>query len=199
VAEPPAWDLGRYRPLLRVQAEMLRLDQRILVRFDYSDLVNEALLRAHQQLGQFRGTTEAEFIAWLQRILENRAIDMIRDGQAQKRDVQRERSIEAAVKESSVRLDRLLASPETSPSERVQKEEQLVRMTRALDGLEQDQRQAVIARHLVGLKVAEIAAQMGRTEKAVAGLLLRGRRKLRQLLGESSDKVAGGGSDERAR
>jgi RNA polymerase sigma-70 factor (ECF subfamily) len=139
---------------LRLQAEMLHLDRRILVRFDYSDLANEALLRAHQQLEQFRWTTEVEIIAWLQSILENRAIDMIRDGQAQKRDVQRERSIEAAIKESSVRLDRLLASPETSPSERVQKEEQLVQLTSAVDALEQDQRQAVIARHLMGLKVA---------------------------------------------
>ncbi len=57
MAETSGWDLGRYRPLPRVQAELLRLDRRMLVRFDYSDLVNEALLRAHQQLGRFRGTS----------------------------------------------------------------------------------------------------------------------------------------------
>ncbi len=85
------------------------------------------------------------------------------------------------------------------PSEHLQKEEQLVRLTGALDTLEEGQRQAVIARHLLGLKVADIAAQLGRTEKAVAGLLPRGRKRLRELLGESSDEAPERGAAERTR
>ena len=45
-----------------------------------------------------------------------------------------------------------------------------------------DQRDVVLLRDVQGRSVADIAAQLGRTEKSVAGLLLRGRGRLRQLL-----------------
>lgn len=48
--------------------------------------------------------------------------------------------------------------------------------------LTDDQRQAVVLHHLQGLSAADIAAQLGRTEVAVAGLLRRGLKKLRVLL-----------------
>jgi RNA polymerase sigma-70 factor (ECF subfamily) len=180
------WDLGRYRPLLRVRAELIDLHPRIRVRFDYSEVVNEALLHAHQQRDQFHGHTEAELIGWLQRILEHRAIAMIRRERAKKRNVHLECSIEAAVGESSVYVRDFLAGKGPSPSEHLQREEQMVRVAWALNQLEAGQRQAFLARHLMELPIADIATLMGRTEKAVAGLLLRGRKRLRELLGEES-------------
>lgn len=42
--------------------------------------------------------------------------------------------------------------------------------------------QAVILHHLQSLTAAEIAVQMGKTEIAVAGLLRRGLKRLRQLM-----------------
>jgi RNA polymerase sigma-70 factor (ECF subfamily) len=179
-------DLGRYRPLLRVRAELIDLHPGIRVRFDYSDLVNETLHYAHQKLDQFRGQTEAELIGWLQRILEHRAIAMIRRERAQKRDVLRECSLEAAVEGSSVYVRDFLPGKGPSPSEHLQREELMVRVAWALNQLEAGQRQAFLARHMMDLPIADIATLMGRTEKAVAGLLLRGRKRLRELLGEES-------------
>jgi RNA polymerase sigma-70 factor (ECF subfamily) len=192
MAESFDWDLGRYRPLLRVQAELINLHPRIRVRFDYSDLVNDTLLRAHQQRDQFQGHTEAELIAWLQRILENRAIDMIRKERAKKRDVFREPSVEAVVEGSSVCMRDMLPGKGPSPSEHLQREEQMIRVALALNQLEEDQRQAFLARHMMELPIADIATLMERSPKAVAGLLLRGRKRLRELLGEESgDRMQG--------
>ena len=53
----PAWELERYRPLLKLQTRQMELDPRLQRRFDGSDVVQEALLKAHVKLDQFRGRT----------------------------------------------------------------------------------------------------------------------------------------------
>jgi RNA polymerase sigma-70 factor (ECF subfamily) len=180
--------------MLRLHAQMLRLHPRILVKLGYSELVNETLMVAHERIAQFQGNTEAQLIAWLRRILTNRAKDKIDYWHAEIRDVDRECPIEAASEDSSHRLAGFLAAQNSSPSEHVSKEEQLARLVKALDEMDEDQREAIIARYLMQLPVAEIAAQMKRSDKSVAGLLLRGRKRLRELLTEDAD---GGDADER--
>jgi DNA-directed RNA polymerase specialized sigma24 family protein len=65
LAMAPDWPVERHRALLRLHAQQFRLDPRLAARFDLSDLVSETLLRACRQRDQFRGSTEAELIAWL--------------------------------------------------------------------------------------------------------------------------------------
>jgi RNA polymerase sigma-70 factor (ECF subfamily) len=178
------WQLERYRPLLRLQVRQLELDPRLQARFDSSDLVHDTLLRAHRDLGQFRGTTEGELVGWLRAILARVAVDMARHHKALRRDPRRERSIHEAVGESSVRVDAFLAASQPSPSEQVASEELRLRIARAVDQLPEDQRDVFILRDLQGLPVGDVAARLGKTEKSVAGLLLRGRRALRQLLAD---------------
>jgi RNA polymerase sigma-70 factor (ECF subfamily) len=181
---PPTtdWNLERYRPMLRLLVRQLNLDPRLRRRFDSSDLVQETLLQAHKALAGFRGTTEAELVKWLQQILAHQAIALVRFERAGKRDVALERSLDAALEGSSRRLNEFLAPAQSSPSEQAQRRELLLRIAEALDQLPADQHCAVVQRDLFGASVAEIAEELGRTEKAVAGLLLRGRRKLRELL-----------------
>src|SRR5262245_66507531 len=95
------WDLGRYRPLLRVLAWQLHIDRRLQRRFDGSDVVNEAFVRAVGELGQFQGPTEAALVKWLQEILHNTFIDMVRRERAGRRDPDLEASLQAVVAESS--------------------------------------------------------------------------------------------------
>ena len=80
------WQLAKYRPLLLLQARQLRQDKRLLVRFDWSDLVHETLLEAHRDLGKFKGKTEAELIQWLRQILTHTAFDRARHDRAGRRD-----------------------------------------------------------------------------------------------------------------
>jgi RNA polymerase sigma-70 factor (ECF subfamily) len=174
--------VGRYRALLRVMVAQFRLSPRFGGRFDSSDLVQETLLKAHKKIDQFRGTTEAELLKWLQQILANTLRDELRKAKAQERDVAREQSLEAAVADSSARLEAYLADKQASPAEQAERHERLVRVADAISKLPEDQQTAIVKRDLLGTPVAEIAEEMSRTEKSVAGLLIRGRTTLRRLL-----------------
>jgi RNA polymerase sigma-70 factor (ECF subfamily) len=55
-------------------------------------------------------------------------------------------------------------------------------LSTALEQLPADQQTAVVLHHLQGVPLAEVAAQMGRTKPAIAGLLHRGMTRLRDLL-----------------
>ncbi len=67
-----------------------------------------------------------------------------------------------------------LAADQTSPSQRVTRHEQAVRLALALARLPDDQREAVEQHHLHGLSVAEVGQRMGRTRSAAMGLIFRG-------------------------
>jgi RNA polymerase sigma-70 factor (ECF subfamily) len=184
MAATTAWNLDRFRPLLHLQVRLLGLDSRFRRRFDSSDLVQETLLRAHENREQFRGASEAELVRWLQEILRNTAVNKVREATAGKRDLRLEASLQQAVAESSARLQDCLHARGPAPDEQVERQELLPRLAAALDQLPPDQRDVVIQRDLCGDPVRQIAEQLGRTEKAVAGLLLRGRRKLAELLSD---------------
>src|SRR5262245_37517412 len=62
--------LQLYRNYLTVLAST-QIEPRLRGRLSPSDVVQETMLRAAQNFGQFRGTTEPELIAWLRQILVN--------------------------------------------------------------------------------------------------------------------------------
>jgi RNA polymerase sigma-70 factor (ECF subfamily) len=151
-----------------------------------SDVVQQTLLEAHRKRGQFRGHSDAELAGWLRQMLTFCIADALRARGRGKRDVARERSLEAVIAESSARLEAWLAAEQSSPSERAVREEELIRLAAALAGLPEDQRRAVELKHLHGYTVAAIALEMGRSETAVGGLLRRGMTHLRELLAHES-------------
>ena len=170
---PGTPDLERFREYLRSLAR-LNLDRRIQPKVDPSDVVQETLIKAHEAIGEFRGDGEAQLAAWLRRILANQMADMVRQFTRGKRNATLERSLQAALDKSSARIGDWLAAEQTSPSGRVMREERLVRVTRALADLPDDQRAAIEIHHLKRCSLAETAAELGRTPAAVAGLIRRG-------------------------
>lgn len=153
-------------------------------KLDASDIVQQTLLKAHQNLVQFKGLREEELAAWLRRILANILADELRAFGGRKRDVALEQSLEAAVHESSARLGEFLRAEQSSPSAKVVRHEEFDLMAAALAQLPDDQRTAIEMHHLQGCSVTAVAAQLDRTEAAIAGLLRRGLKKLRELLPE---------------
>jgi RNA polymerase sigma-70 factor (ECF subfamily) len=176
---PP--ELERFRHYLLLLARG-RLGPRLRTRLDASDVVQQTLLEAHRGRAAFRGRTDAERAAWLRQILARNLANAARDLGRQKRDVARERSLEAELDESSCRLEAWLAADQTSPSEQAQRHERAVRLAGALAALPEAQREAVVLRHWEGRSLAEIAERLSCTTAAVTGLLYRGLKKLRSLL-----------------
>lgn len=177
---PPTYAWEKFRSYLGLVAR-LELDRRLEGKVDVSGVVQQTLLEAHQA-GESPGDEEGR-AQWLRRILANNLRDEIRKVRAQSRDVQRERSLEAALENSTLRIERWLASDQSSPSQQAMHREAALRLADALEQLPEDQRRAIELHHLQGLTLAATAQELNRSKGAVAQLLFRGLRKLKEELG----------------
>jgi RNA polymerase sigma-70 factor, ECF subfamily len=175
--------LERFREYLRLLAR-LHLDPRLRGKLDPSDVVQQTLLEAYQGLDQLHARGPAQQAAWLRQVLARNLANAVRDLGRAKRDVSRERSLEAALEGSSARLGAWLAAEQPSPSDQAQRHEQVIRLAEALAGLPEAQREALVLRHCQGWSLADISRHLGRSRQAVAGLLHRGLEQLRDRLRE---------------
>jgi RNA polymerase sigma-70 factor (ECF subfamily) len=75
-----------------------------------------------------------------------------------------------------------LAAEQSTPSQKLDQHEQAIRLADALAQLPDAQREALVLQNWDNWSLAEIAEHMGRTPAAVAGLLKRGLKRLRELL-----------------
>jgi RNA polymerase sigma-70 factor (ECF subfamily) len=180
-------ELEKFRPYLCLLARQ-QLNRRLQGKMDASGVVQQTLLEAHQGLDAFRGRSEAELTAWLRRILARNLADEFRRLSAGKRDVGREKALEEAMDQSSANVAAWLAAVESSPSQQAVGHEQLLRLTAALACLTEDQRTAVELHHLEGCSLADVGQQMQRSKEAVAGLLSRALKRLRELLPDSQQR-----------
>ena len=170
----------RFRDYLCALAR-LQIGPELRGHVEASDIVQITLLEAHQRLHQFRGQTDGEMRAWLGRALAHNLADEMRRLLADKRHIARRRSLE----ESSSRLEAFLTADQSSPSQNAERKEQVTRLAAALGQMPEPQREVVVQRHLEGRSLADIAQHIGRSEAAVVGLLQRGLKALRGLLGDA--------------
>jgi RNA polymerase sigma-70 factor, ECF subfamily len=171
----------RWRDYLSVLARV-QLDPGLRGKIDLSGVVQQTVLEAWQKRGEFRADSPAQELAWLRRILANNLADELRKLAAGKRDVARERSLEAGLAESSGRLGGWLAADQSSPSQRAERDEEALRLATALELLPEAQREALVLQHWHGWPLQRIAEHLGRTRAAVAGLIKRGLQQLRETL-----------------
>lgn len=173
--------LERFRSYLGVLARV-GLHPLVRRRLDPSDVVQETLLEAHRDRAAFRGGTVGEQARWLERMLAHNLQNVVRDLGRQRRDPGREQPLGGALESSARRLESWIAAQGARPSELVQRQERVLALARAVEGLPEDQMEAVVLRYWRGFSLVEIAAAMERTPASVAGLLHRGLERLRQHL-----------------
>lgn len=166
----------RYRRYLLFLAE-LQVELALRGKLDLEGVVQQTLLEAWQA-----GPATDGRLAWLRRVLGHNLADELRKLRAGKRDVGRERSLEAELDRSSARLAGFLAADQTSPSARLVRDEQALRVAEALAELPPAQREALVLQHWRGWSLAAIGEHLGRSPAAVAGLIKRGLQQLRTRL-----------------
>jgi RNA polymerase sigma-70 factor, ECF subfamily len=173
----PWWEA--YRAYLRIVVES-QLDPRLRAKADLSGVVQLTLWEAHRS-PEIERIAPGERLAWLRRVLANNLADEVRKYRSEKRDPRRELPQLAAADDSFDQLAGLVADV-SSPSAPLRRDEQAVRLAQALDRLPPAQREALVLQHWHRWDLATIAEHLGRTKMAVAGLLKRGLRQLRDEL-----------------
>jgi RNA polymerase sigma-70 factor (ECF subfamily) len=176
----------RFRPYLTLLARH-HLCTRLPSKLDASDIVQQTMLDAFAKRDQFRGTTDGELLAWLREILKNNLANTLRDQRRDKRDVRREQPLDIQIDESFCRTHDCLVSVQSSPSQRIVRQEEVLRLAEVIARLPDDQREVIVLHHLEGLTLSHLAEHLQRSESAVAGLLHRGLKKLRELMTEKGE------------
>ena len=179
-ALPPA-DWERFRELLLLLARM-QADARWQGKLDLSGVVQQTLLEAYQDGTNLADATDAQKTAWLKRALANNLTDELRKLATARRGAGRERSLQAALDQSHSRLECLMPDAHGTPSKEAVQAERGLELAEALVSLPESQRQVIELHHLQGRTLAEVAEALGTTKPAVAGLLHRGLKALRQRL-----------------
>lgn len=169
--------LDEFRPYLRLLAQRA-MDGRLAGRVDASDVVQQIYLSAVRKFDEFTGKDADALAGWLQLIHERNLIDTARKHlAAEKRSVDREATLIESEPLDDVEL--------TSPSQRMMRGENAVRLAQALTCLPDDQAEAIRLRHLDGWGLEQISERMDRSKRAVAGLLHRGMENLRDRLSDT--------------
>ncbi len=178
--------LERYRGYLLMLAHRY-LSERLRRRIDPADLVQVTYLEAKRDLHAFRGETPAEFAGWLREMLKhNVASAVTRHVTTQKRSLDREVNPGVAGDGGSSAAGWIhqLPGSTTSPSGVAIRAEAALALIEALHELPETQAEAIRLRYMEGLPLAEIVERMGKSDTAVAGLLKRGLKRLRVVLGD---------------
>ena len=175
--------VARYEPYLRMLART-QMRPAYQAKLSVSDIVQQTMTQAVAAIDTFRGDTEAEFRGWLRQILSRHLTHLDRDLHRDKRDIRRECSIEQKLATSSLRLEGLLAGNVGTPSQHAVACEHVVALAIAIESLPDAQRDAIRLHYLEGLKLSEVAARLDKSTGAIAGLLHRGMKALRELMTE---------------
>jgi len=188
VAEPPSeetilveaarsGDIGAFESLVRrYDRNVFRIAQHITQnREDAEDVVQDAFLKAYQNLGQFQG--QSKFYTWLVRIAVNEALMRLR-----RRRPERMVSIDEDVKTEEDSMPREIADWSPNPEQLYTQAELKDILGKTIQGLPPSFRTVFVLRDVEGLSTEETASALELSVPAVKSRLLRARLQLRERL-----------------
>ena len=177
--------LAGHRQKLR-QMVAVRMDDRLAVRVDPSDVVQDVLATAFVKLPTYLRDRPLAFYPWLRQLAWQRLAELHRQHvQARKRSVMREEPQVMAISEqSAIQLADRLAASQTSPSGQIVKREERQRVRDALQQLGPRDRELLVLIYLEQLSTTETSGVLGLSEKAITMRHLRALERLRRVLRE---------------
>ena len=170
-------DVSAYEELVRrYDRNVFRIAQHITQnREDAEDVVQDAFLKAYQNLGQFQG--QSKFYTWLVRIAVNEALMRLR-----RRRPERMVSLDEDVKTEEDSMPREIADWTPNPEQQYNQAELKDILSRTIQGLPTSFRTVFVLRDVEGLSTEETAEALGLSIPAVKSRLLRARLQLRERL-----------------
>ena len=142
---------------------------------DAQDVVQDAFLKAYQNLGQFQGNSK--FYTWLVRIAVNEALMKLR-----KRRTDRTVSLDEDVETEDGTMPREVADWSPNPEQLYGQGELGDILKKTIQGLPPGFRTVFVLRDVEGLSTEETAEMLGLSVPAVKSRLLRARLQLRERL-----------------
>ena len=170
-------DIGSFEKLVkRYDRNVFRIAQHITQnREDAEDVVQDAFLKAYQNLGQFQG--QSKFYTWLVRIAVNEALMRLR-----RRRPERMISLDEDVKTEEDSMPREIADWSPNPEQQYTQAELKDLLGKTIQGLPAGFRMVFVLRDVEGLSTEETAAALELSVPAVKSRLLRARLQLRERL-----------------
>src|SRR5437868_9800733 len=160
----------------RYDRNVFRIAQHITQnREDAEDVVQDAFLKAYQNLGQFQGNSK--FYTWLVRIAVNEALMKLR-----KRKSDKTVSMDEDVETEDGSVPREIADWSPNPEQQYKQSELNEILTKTIQGLPAGFRTVFVLRDVEGLSTEETAETLGLSIPAVKSRLLRARLQLRNRL-----------------
>ena len=170
-------DVGAFEQLVRrYDRNVFRIAQHITQnREDAEDVVQDAFLKAFQNLGQFQG--QSKFYTWLVRIAVNEALMRLR-----RRRPERTVSLDEDVKTEEDSMPREVADWSPNPEQLYSQAELKDILGKTIQGLPPGFRTVFVLRDVEGLSTEETAEALSLSIPAVKSRLLRARLQLRERL-----------------
>jgi len=180
------WEIlfAEYRERLR-RMVALRLDQRLQVRIDASDVIQETYLEAWGRLAEYLREPKMSFYLWLRFLAGQKLVTLHRHHfGTHMRDIGREVSLyQGALPEtSSAALAAQLLGHGPRPSEAAMRAELKIRLQEALNSMDPLDREVLALRHFEQLSRAETAQVLGIQESATSKRYVRALRRLKEIL-----------------
>ncbi len=152
----------------------LRMGAELRSKLESMDLVQDALMCALRDLGDFTYRNEGDFLRWLRRIAENRIRDNLEKLHADKRDVRRETPLNHC---ASTSTDDPARIPEparnTTPSVILSRKEDLDKLEKAIDKLRPEYREVIMLAKIEELSYSQIGNRLSKSTGAVKMLVSR--------------------------
>ena len=152
----------------------LRMGTELRSKLESMDLVQDALICALKDLGDFTYRDEGDFLRWLTKIAENRLRDNIDKLHADKRDIRKEIRLKDREQTDIGAFEGTVGPIKaTTPSVIMSRKEDLDKLERAIDKLRPEYREVIILAKIEELSYQQIGDRLGKSIGAVKMLVSR--------------------------